>query len=213
MMSQNDALFQELDGYLQSVVEHLAANQRRRLSRQIATGLRKRQQQRIAQQQNSDGSSYEGRKKQTRRTQGGVRFMWKGEARELRNWHSSKGRSGERMITGFDVGRGGLRSFLRADIDRYLSINVSSVSTAPARKEKMFRKLRTVRFLRIDTSPNSVMVGFSGYAASIAHVHQFGETDKIGRSSVRYPIRELLGLTSTDLDWVADTITDSIQSD
>lgn len=61
-MSQNDALFQELDGYLKSVVEQLAANQRRRLSRQIATGLRKRQQQRIAQQQNPDGSSYEGRK-------------------------------------------------------------------------------------------------------------------------------------------------------
>ncbi|RRO02447.1 phage virion morphogenesis protein [Pectobacterium aquaticum] len=212
-MSQNDAMFQELDGYLQSVVEHLAANQRRRLSRQIATGLRKRQQQRIAQQKNPDGSSYEGRKKKTRRTQGGVRFLWKGEARELRNWHSSKGRSGERMITGFDVGRGGLRSFLRADIDHYLSINVSSVSTAPARKEKMFRKLRTVRFLRIDTSPNSAAVGFSGHAARIAHAHQFGETDKIGRSSVRYPIRELLGLTPSDLDWVASEITDFIQPD
>ncbi|WP_320764038.1 phage virion morphogenesis protein [Pectobacterium actinidiae] len=212
-MSQNDVLFQELDGYLKSVVEQLAANQRRRLSRQIATGLRKRQQQRIAQQQNPDGSSYEGRKRQARRTQGGVRFMWKSEVRELRNWHSSKGRSGERMITGFDVGRGGLRSFLRADIDRYLSINVSSVFTAPARKETMFRKLRTVRFLRIDTSPNSAAIGFSGQAGSIARVHQFGEADKIGRSSVRYPIRELLGLTPTDLDWVAETITDFIQPD
>ncbi|KGA41214.1 tail protein [Pectobacterium odoriferum] len=212
-MSQNDALFQELDGYLQSVVEHLAANQRRRLSRQIATGLRKRQQQRIAQQKNPDGSSYEGRKKKTRRTQGGVRFLWKGEIRELRNWHSSKSRSGERMITGFDTGRYGLRSFLRADIYSYLSINVNSVSTTSARKEKMFRKLRTVRFLRIDTSPNSAAVGFSGHAARVAHAHQFGETDKIGRSSVRYPIRELLGLTPSDLDWVASEITDFIQPD
>ncbi len=207
----DDTLFHELDSYLQTVAQHLAVNQRRRLSRQVAAGLRQRQQARINRQQNPDGSSYTERRRQTRRTQGGVRFIWNDEVRELRNWHSSKGRSGDRMITGFDVERGALRSFLRADIDRFISISLNNVTQTRQRKVKMFRKLRTARFLRINASPNVATVGYSGQAANIASIHQHGETENIGHSSIRYPARELLGLTVADLDWLADSVVDFIQ--
>ncbi|RRO12064.1 phage virion morphogenesis protein [Pectobacterium aquaticum] len=213
-MSQNDALFQELDGYLEAILRNIEPNNRRRLARQTATGLRKRQQQRITKQKNPDGSnySYRSRKRLHRKTQGGVRFLWNDQVRELKNWSNATGRNGRR-ITGYDPMRGELRSFLRDDIDRYLSIDARRSARPTSFKAQMFRKLRTIRFLRTETSPNSAAVGFSGKAAQIARIHQFGEMDDISDSHVRYPVRQLLGLTPSDLDWLAETITDFIQPD
>ncbi|SLM62822.1 MULTISPECIES: phage virion morphogenesis protein [Dickeya] len=206
----DDALFHELDAYLQTVKQHLADNQRRRLSRQLAAGLRQRQQKRINQQKNPDGTPYAARRRATRRTQGGIRFLWNNDVRELRNWRNSRGRGG-RMITGFDVERGALRSFFRADIERYLSIDINKTTKTTQRKDKMFRRLRTARFLRTSVQSDGVEVGFSGQTAAIASIHQYGETEQLGRSRVQYPARELLGLSAPDIDWMADTIVSAMQ--
>lgn len=211
MSTNTDALFQQLDDYLATVIKHLEPNQRRRLSRQLAFGLRRRQQQRIGQQQNPDGSHYAPRKNKVLRTSGSVRFLWKTGIRELANWRTT-GRSDKRQITGFDVDRGAVRSFYKRDIQQYIAINLNQTKQTKSKPEKMFRRLRTARFLRATSSANDATVGFSGRASQIASVHQYGEVDNVAENAkARYPERELLGLSHSDLDYIADTVVQFVQ--
>ncbi|EKG9041400.1 phage virion morphogenesis protein, partial [Escherichia coli] len=43
----------------------------------------------------------------------------------------------------------------------------------------MFVKLRTARYLKARADASGVTVGYSGVAARIARVHQFGERDQV----------------------------------
>ena len=52
---QTDPLFQQLDDWLASVAAQLSPGHRRKLTRDVAIGLRKRQQKRIASQKNPSG--------------------------------------------------------------------------------------------------------------------------------------------------------------
>ncbi|WP_140918810.1 phage virion morphogenesis protein [Limnobaculum xujianqingii] len=211
--SNTDALFQQLDNYLANVVEQLAPNQRRRLSRQLAYGLRQRNQKRIGRQQNPDGGSYIPRKNRVLRTQGGVRFLWKEGVRELTNWRTT-GRGDARKITGFDTDRGAVRSFYKRDIQRYLEINTSQTKRRISRTEKMFRRLRTARFLKASATANEATVGFNGRTSQIASVHQYGEVDNVAeQAKTRYPVRELLGFSHDDIDWIADSVVNFLQQD
>lgn len=71
----------------------------------------------------------------------------------------------------------------------------------------MFRKLRTARFLKAYGTGGMAVVGFQGHTAEIASVHQYGEVDNVVPGArARYPVRELLGMTEGDLDWLADTV-------
>lgn len=76
------------------------------------------------------------------------------------------------------------------------------------RKVKMFRKLRTASFLRVQGDRNAISVGFTGRIARIARVHQYGLKDRAekGAPSVGYEQRELLGLTEADLDIIRDQL-------
>lgn len=64
---------QPLDAWADALLAQLSPAARRQLARQIATDLRRRQQQRIAAQRNPDGTPYEPRKPQFRRKQGRIR--------------------------------------------------------------------------------------------------------------------------------------------
>ncbi|WP_237028815.1 head completion/stabilization protein [Pectobacterium carotovorum] len=142
--------------------------------------------------------SYAPRKKKLRRTQLGIRFLWNGEARTLSNWRSSKTSSG-RMITGFDVDKGAVRSFNRDDIERYLEINRSEKRQTVKRDYPMFRKLRTAQFLYAKAYPNAAIVEFKGKAADIARQHQYGLMGTVSAlTKVRYPQRELLGVSPSE---------------
>ncbi|CAM3517823.1 phage tail protein [Rouxiella silvae] len=205
-------LFHELDALLRDVVGVTKPTTRRAMARRIAGDLRRSQQKRIGQQKNPDGTAFEARKKKTLGTQGGISFIRDGEVRRLRNWRHSKGRYGDRMITGFDEEKGGIRSFLRADIERYLSIDLARKTTAKTSKDPMFRKLRAARFLRADAYPDAVVVGFKGSAAKIARVHQYGLTDQVAhRASAKYPARQLLGLTEQDIESIADAVFSALE--
>ncbi len=46
----------------------------------------------------------------------------------------------------------------------------------------MFVKLRTARYLKARADASGVTVGYSGVAARIARVHQFGERDQVARA-------------------------------
>lgn len=140
-----------------------------------------------------------------------MRFIWQGETRQLRNWRATRGRHG-RMLTGFDIDRGDMRSFYREDIERYLDISFRPASRNTTKREQMFRRLRTARFLKTSAKPDGVEVGYSGVAARIARVHQFGLRDKVNSSGAMatYPRRELLGLSKADRMAIARHVIDSL---
>ncbi len=75
-------------------------------------------------------------------------------------------------------------------------------------KVKMFQKLRTASFLKVQSDGNTISVGFAGRIARIARVHQYGLKDRAerGAPSVGYDRRELLGLTNADLDIIRDQL-------
>ena len=76
------------------------------------------------------------------------------------------------------------------------------------RKTKMFQKLRTASFLKVQGDGNAISVGFTGRIARIAKVHQHGLMDRAERSAadIKYEQRELLGFAKTDLDMIRDAL-------
>ncbi|MEA9976665.1 MULTISPECIES: phage virion morphogenesis protein [unclassified Pseudomonas] len=75
-------------------------------------------------------------------------------------------------------------------------------------KAKMFKKLRTARYLKAKGDANAITVGFTGRIARIARVHQYGLKDHPGKGAadVRYAKREQLGFTAADLEMVRDSL-------
>lgn len=76
------------------------------------------------------------------------------------------------------------------------------------RKLEMFKKLRTVSFLRVQGDSNAISVGFTGRVARIARVHQYGLRDRAeqGAPDVKYEQREVLGFTSENLDSIRESL-------
>lgn len=74
------------------------------------------------------------------------------------------------------------------------------------RKVKMFQKLRTATFLKVQADAKGISIGFAGRIARIARVHQYGLQDRAERGSteVKYDQREILGFTASDLDLMRD---------
>ncbi len=79
------------------------------------------------------------------------------------------------------------------------------------RNVKMFQKLRTASFLKVQGDGNAISVGFTGRVARIARVHQYGLKDRseAGAADVSYSKRELLGFTEADLDLIRDSLISS----
>lgn len=64
-------------------------------------------------------------------------------------------------------------------------------------KRKMFRKIRTARYLKTKATPDMAEVSFSNSRIErIAATHQYGLREKLGKRGpvVKYPQRELLGI-------------------
>lgn len=210
-MSNNDALFSQLDEVFATILSGMSPAGRQRTARSVGTMLRRSQSQRIGRQEAPDGAKFPARRRRVLRPQAGIGFVWQGENRRLRNWRATRGRHG-RMLTGFDEERGAVRSFYREDIERYLDINFNETRRNTTKADPMFRRLRTARFLKTSATPDGVEVGFSGVAARIARVHQLGLRDKVNDSGamVTYPRRELLGLSKADRMAIARQVIDSL---
>lgn len=80
------------------------------------------------------------------------------------------------------------------------------------RKKAMFTKLRTAKYLKIRTSPDSAGLAFTGVAGRIAYIHHYGLRAKVDPDGpdYHYPARELLGFSRSDLDLIADRILNHI---
>lgn len=76
------------------------------------------------------------------------------------------------------------------------------------RKLRMFQRLRTASFLKVQGDGNAINVGFTGRIARIARVHQYGlkESAEPGAPVVEYAKRELLGFTEDDLERIRESL-------
>lgn len=80
------------------------------------------------------------------------------------------------------------------------------------RQQAMFKKLRTPSLMRLRATKDAVSIGFSGKDAHVARVHQEGDYAEIFRGGprVRYPVRELLGFSEADLEWLQKTLVEAL---
>lgn len=205
------AMFHQLDQVFADILGSMSPAGRLRTAREVGRMLRQSQSRRIARQENPDGSKFEKRRRKVLHSQAGIGFIWNGETRRLRNWRATKGSRG-RMLTGFDEGRGAIRSFYREDIERYLDINFNQTRKDTTKANPMFRRLRTARFLKARADAGGATVGYSGVAARIARTHQYGLRDRVNKSGAvaTYPQRQLLGITKADRMAVARSVIDSL---
>lgn len=78
-----------------------------------------------------------------------------------------------------------------------------------ARSGAMFSKLRTARWMKVESSPESAVVTFANQVQHMAQAHQQGLRDKVNRFrslEVEYPARQLLGLTEAEVAAIEDAV-------
>ena len=137
------------------------------------------------------------------------------ERRRLQSWKST----GE-MMTGYDPDAGGIRSFRKDRVERYLDINTSSTNKrlrskrGGIKKKAMFTKLRTAKYLKTTVTPDAGGVFFAGRIGAIARTHQFGGRARVAEDGpmYNYPQRRLLGLSRRDLEMISEEIMAHVSS-
>ena len=67
-------------------------------------------------------------------------------------------------------------------------------------RRKMFFKISNTTWLKARASEQQAVVEFVGTANRLATIHQYGLKDRIKGREIRYPKRELLGITTQELD-------------
>lgn len=107
--------------------------------------------------------------------------------------------------TGFDRYRGAIRSFLKRRIIRTISLDKRKI-TAPRSHQKMFKQLIREKWLKAKMTKQEAAVYFAGIADRVAYVHHYGEKERPhpNAAPVKYPERELLGITDKDIDKIDD---------
>lgn len=76
-------------------------------------------------------------------------------------------------------------------------------------KRKMFRKIRTARYLKTKATLDMAEVSFSNSRIErIAATHQYGLREKLGKRGpvVRYERRTLIGITPMEVKYVTDML-------
>ncbi|MFX9872483.1 phage virion morphogenesis protein [Acinetobacter baumannii] len=77
-------------------------------------------------------------------------------------------------------------------------------------KRKMFMKLKTAKFMKIEKIPNGVTIGFDQRVSRLARIHQDGLVDTLkynGRTfKVRYAQRILLGFTDAEVEIIENDV-------
>lgn len=68
-------------------------------------------------------------------------------------------------------------------------------------KAAMFAKIRTSKHLKAKATGDQIEVGFFGWVARVAHVHQFGRQDRVSKIGPvnKYAKRQLLGFSKVDI--------------
>lgn len=215
----------ELEGFMGAILKSLEPRERRSLLRKAARSLRTSQQQRIARQQNPDGSRFAPRRRPAEPVAGNhaVKFLYpaggSGPPRvvQMASW-TKQGP----LMTGFDIEAGALRSFEYAKVIRWLPVDpgednkgAGKLRRPTIRQRAMFRRIRRSGSLNAGASDQEAWVGFAGRVAAVARVHQFGLFDRPSRTAaaVRYAERQLLGLTAADRQRLIDAVIEHLAPD
>lgn len=67
-------------------------------------------------------------------------------------------------------------------------------------RRKMFFKISNPTWLKARASEQQAVVEFVGTANRLATIHQYGLKDRIKGREIRYPSRELLGITNDEVE-------------
>lgn len=67
-------------------------------------------------------------------------------------------------------------------------------------RRKMFFKISSPAWLKARASEQQAVVEFVGTANRLATIHQYGLKDRIKGREIRYPARELLGITPQEVE-------------
>ena len=80
------------------------------------------------------------------------------------------------------------------------------------KQRKMFAKLRTARYLRLQSDASTIAIGFAGRVSRLARIHQYGLRDKPDRNAadIQYAKRQLLGFTDADLELIRDRLVEHL---
>lgn len=210
----------EIERIAGALIRSLSSGQRRTLMRRMGRSLAQGQRDRIAAQRQPDGSQFEARKIKAPPVtgRGATCFLYPsgggGEPRKviMKSFAWTTGR----MMTGFDIEAGGIRSFEFDKVVKWLPVPEEHRNAGGGklrrrgglRRRAMFRRLASARFLRTGADDQGFWVGFSGKVSQIAGVHQYGLRDKpsLRANAVPYARRELLGVTAADRDQLLDLL-------
>lgn len=208
----------ELEALMGAILKSLEPPERRSLLRRVARSIRRDQQQRIARQQNPDGSRFAPRKKPREPVPGNyaVKFLYPsaGSGKPRLVLMKSWTRQGP-LMTGFDAEAGGIRSFEYKKVIRWLPVEegeenkgAGQLPRPTIRQRAMFRRIRRTGIMQADANDQEAWVGFAGRVAAVARIHQLGLLDRPSHQGpeVRYAVRELLGLTAKDRADLLDAV-------
>ena len=80
-------------------------------------------------------------------------------------------------------------------------------------KAAMFAKIRTAKHLKVKATGDQIEVGFFGWVARVARVHQFGQEEYLGKKKVtyRYPKRPMIGLKDSDSSLIRNSLLHHIE--
>lgn len=67
-------------------------------------------------------------------------------------------------------------------------------------RRKMFFKISSPAWLKARANEHQAVVEFVGTANRLATIHQYGLKDRIKGREIRYPARELLGITTQEVE-------------
>ena len=75
-------------------------------------------------------------------------------------------------------------------------------------KAAMFAKIRTAKHLKVKATGDQIEVGFFGWVARVAHVHQFGQQDRLSKKGPLYKYRErpLLGMSEANRTLICESL-------
>ncbi|WP_328222709.1 phage virion morphogenesis protein [Aeromonas caviae] len=157
-----------------------------------------------------DNVTPEGDKMDPRKPQRGnreIKFIYTTSDKEVRHLKSWRGTRS--YIIGFDIMRGGIRTFKRSRIKRFIKVDASKGDTVNKSrlKRKMFSRLIKSTWLKAKGYSDRAEVTFASTAEKIAHIHHYGLKDKGSKGQdIRYPERRLLGMDDKDIDKVEDLL-------
>lgn len=217
----NDGLV-ELEELAGGIIRQLGAPERRKLLRRMVKDLRASQSDRIARQLQPDGSPFAPRRKRPEPAPGAypLKFLYpKGAAEPRLCFMKSWVHQGENF-TGYDIKAKAIRTFAWERVERFLPLDAADKGKSAGklrrrgsvRRNAMFRKLRTARYLRTGVGDLEAWVGFAGRAAAVASIHQYGLRDRPSPKAreVTYAVRRLLGVTEADRERMVESLLEQV---